>query len=100
MSLPLAARARDLQPSLTLAITARARQLRSEGRDICSLSAGEPDFDTPAFIRQAAAMLKRGGTLWMVANRHLPYEAELKAAFKRVTPLEEGGGFKLFEAVK
>lgn len=53
-----------------------------------------------AFIRQAAAMLKRGGTLWMVANRHLPYEAELKAAFKRVTPLEEGGGFKLFEAVK
>lgn len=53
-----------------------------------------------AFIRQAAAMLKRGGTLWMVANRHLPYEAELKSAFKRVTPLEEGGGFKLFEAVK
>ena len=53
-----------------------------------------------AFIRQAAAMLKRGGTLWMVANRHLPYEAELKAAFKRVTPLEEGGGYKLFEAVK
>ena len=52
------------------------------------------------FIRQAAAMLKRGGTLWMVANRHLPYEAELKAAFKRVTPLEEGGGYKLFEAVK
>jgi 16S rRNA (guanine1207-N2)-methyltransferase len=52
------------------------------------------------FIRQAAGMLKRGGTLWMVANRHLPYEAELKAAFKRVTPLEEGGGYKLFEAVK
>lgn len=52
------------------------------------------------FIRQAAAMLKRGGTLWMVANRHLPYEAELKSAFKRVTPLEEGGGYKLFEAVK
>jgi aspartate aminotransferase len=54
MSFPLAARARQLQPSLTLAITAKARQLRAEGRDICSLSAGEPDFDTPAFIRQAA----------------------------------------------
>jgi 16S rRNA (guanine1207-N2)-methyltransferase len=53
-----------------------------------------------AFIRQAAAMLKRGGTLWMVANRHLPYESELKTAFKRVSPLEEGGGSKLFEAVK
>ncbi len=51
----LSARARALQPSLTLAITAKAKQLRTEGRDICSLSAGEPDFDTPAFIREAAA---------------------------------------------
>ncbi|MFO7628713.1 MAG: pyridoxal phosphate-dependent aminotransferase [Prochlorococcaceae cyanobacterium] len=51
----LSARALALQPSLTLAITAKAKQLRAEGRDICSLSAGEPDFDTPAFIRQAAA---------------------------------------------
>jgi aspartate aminotransferase len=52
--LTLSARAGALQPSLTLSITAKARQLRAEGRDICSLSAGEPDFDTPAFIRQAA----------------------------------------------
>lgn len=51
----LSARARALQPSLTLAIAAKAKQLHSDGRDICSLSAGEPDFDTPAFIRQAAA---------------------------------------------
>jgi aspartate aminotransferase len=51
----LSARAQALQPSLTLAIAAKAKQLRSEGRDICSLSAGEPDFDTPAFIRKAAA---------------------------------------------
>jgi aspartate aminotransferase len=51
----LSARAGALQPSLTLAITAKARQLRSEGKDVVSLSAGEPDFDTPAFIRQAAS---------------------------------------------
>jgi aspartate aminotransferase len=51
----LSARAGALQPSLTLAITAKARQLRSEGKDVISLSAGEPDFDTPAFIRQAAS---------------------------------------------
>ncbi|MFM7265487.1 MAG: aspartate transaminase, partial [Cyanobium sp.] len=38
--LTLSARAQALKPSLTLAITAKARQLRSEGRDICSLSAG------------------------------------------------------------
>jgi aspartate aminotransferase len=59
----LSARAGALQPSLTLAITAKARQLRSEGLDVCSLSAGEPDFDTPAFIRQAASeALEQGHT--------------------------------------
>ncbi|MFZ0408814.1 MAG: pyridoxal phosphate-dependent aminotransferase [Cyanobium sp.] len=57
----LAARAQGLQPSLTLAITAKARQLRAEGRSICSLSAGEPDFDTPAFIRTAAAAALEAG---------------------------------------
>ena len=51
----LSARARALKPSLTLAISARAKALRAAGKDVCSLSAGEPDFDTPAFIRQAAA---------------------------------------------
>jgi aspartate aminotransferase len=51
----LSARARALKPSLTLAISAKAKALKASGRDICSLSAGEPDFDTPAFIRQAAA---------------------------------------------
>jgi 16S rRNA (guanine1207-N2)-methyltransferase len=53
-----------------------------------------------AFIRKAAGMLKKGGVLWLVANRHLPYEAELNAAFKRVRPVADQGGYKLFEAVK
>lgn len=53
-----------------------------------------------AFIRKAAEMLKKGGTLWLVANRHLPYEAELNAAFKRVAPGADSGPYKLFEAVK
>ncbi|MCS5691691.1 pyridoxal phosphate-dependent aminotransferase [Cyanobium sp. FGCU-6] len=61
--LTLSARAQALKPSLTLTIAAKARQLRVEGHDICSLSAGEPDFDTPAFIRQAAeAALEAGHT--------------------------------------
>ena len=60
-ALTLSRRAAALQPSLTLAITARARQLRTEGRDVCSLSAGEPDFDTPAFIRAAAAKALEAG---------------------------------------
>jgi len=57
----LSARAGALQPSLTLAITAKARQLRAEGHDVCSLSAGEPDFDTPAFIRRAASEALEAG---------------------------------------
>ena len=52
------------------------------------------------FIRRAAAALRRGGRLFMVANIDLPYEALLDELFARVTPLEKGGGFKLFEAVK
>jgi len=57
----LSARARALQPSLTLAIAAKAKQLKADGRDICSLSAGEPDFDTPAFICEAAARALASG---------------------------------------
>ena len=53
-----------------------------------------------AFIRKAAELLKKGGVAWVVANRHLPYEAELNAAFKRVRLVAEAGGYKLFEAVK
>ena len=52
------------------------------------------------FIRQAAALLKTGGVAWLVANRHLPYEAELNAAFKRVRMVADQGGYKIFEAVK
>ncbi len=49
----LSDRAKALQPSLTLEISAKAKALQNEGRDICSLSAGEPDFNTPSFIVEA-----------------------------------------------
>lgn len=51
-----------------------------------------------AFIRAAAKVLRPGGTLWLTANRHLPYEAVLADAFKRVTPVADAGGYKVFEA--
>ncbi len=53
-----------------------------------------------AFIRKAASALRKGGVLWMVANRHLPYEAVLESAFARVRPVADEGGYKVFEAVK
>lgn len=50
----LSKRVRQLTPSTTLAITAKAKALREEGQDIIGLGAGEPDFNTPEFIIQAA----------------------------------------------
>ena len=50
----LSSRVRQLKPSATLAVTARVRELKAEGHDIIGFGAGEPDFETPANIKQAA----------------------------------------------
>ncbi len=50
----LAARITQVAPSMTLAIAAKAKAMKAEGLDICSFSAGEPDFDTPEHIKTAA----------------------------------------------
>ena len=52
------------------------------------------------FIERAADLLRTGGTFWMVANRHLPYEKVLKTSFRRVAAETEGHGFKVFSAQK
>lgn len=54
LDIKLAQRVQNIKPSPTLAITARAGALRAEGKDIIGLGAGEPDFDTPEHIKQAA----------------------------------------------
>ncbi|MEJ6477194.1 MAG: class I SAM-dependent methyltransferase [Octadecabacter sp.] len=51
-----------------------------------------------AFITAAAAMLSPRGELWLVANRQLPYEAPLAAAFREVTEIAKDGAFKVFHA--
>jgi 16S rRNA (guanine1207-N2)-methyltransferase len=51
-----------------------------------------------AFIRRAKPMLRRGGVLWIVANRHLPYEAVLSEAFGRVALQADAHGYKVYEA--
>ncbi len=61
MSIRLAERIRRIKPSATLAVTARAAQLRAEGKDIIALGAGEPDFDTPAHIADAGVEAIRTG---------------------------------------
>ncbi|MEO1962681.1 MAG: pyridoxal phosphate-dependent aminotransferase [Cycloclasticus sp.] len=54
MSIKLSQRVQRIKPSPTLAVTARAAALRAAGQDIIGLGAGEPDFDTPEHIKQAA----------------------------------------------
>ena len=57
----LAERARRLTPSPTLALSARARVLRAQGIDVLSFTAGEPDFDTPERVKEAAIRALREG---------------------------------------
>lgn len=57
----LSNRVRNIKPSPTLAVSARAAKLKAEGRDIIGLGVGEPDFDTPAHIKDAAIEAIRAG---------------------------------------
>ncbi|MEO1181910.1 MAG: pyridoxal phosphate-dependent aminotransferase [Cyanobacteria bacterium J06636_28] len=89
----LAARVQQVTPSMTLAISAKAKAMKTEGLDICSFSAGEPDFDTPAHIREAAKQaldsgktrygpaagepqLRRAIATKLRTDNQLPYNAE------------------------
>jgi aspartate aminotransferase len=73
----LAERARRLQPSATLAITARARALRAQGIDVISFGAGEPDFDTPERVKAAAVRALAAGQTKYTETAGIP---ELRAA--------------------
>ena len=53
MNIKLANRILRIKPSATLAIGAKAKELKAAGKDIIGLSLGEPDFDTPPYIREA-----------------------------------------------
>lgn len=57
----LAERVQRIKPSPTLAVSARANRLKADGHDIINLSVGEPDFDTPEHIKEAAAKAMRDG---------------------------------------
>jgi len=75
--IPLPRRVNAIQPSPTLAVTARARELREQGKDVIGLGAGEPDFDTPDHIKDAAIRAIREGQTKYTAVDGTP---ELKKA--------------------
>ena len=80
MSLSVSSRMARVKPSPTGAVLALAAELRAQGRDIISLGAGEPDFDTPQFIKNAAIQAIADG-----ATKYTPIDgtAALKAAIRR-----------------
>jgi aspartate aminotransferase len=78
-----------IQPSSTIAISMKAAALKAEGRDIIALSAGEPDFDTPENIKEAAiAAIRRGETKYTAVDGIPQLKAAIVAKFKRENGLD------------
>ena len=85
----LSARVQALRPSPTLAVTAQAAKLKMEGNDIVSLGAGEPDFDTPQHIKDAAILaINKGFTKYTQVGGIPSLKDAVIAKFKRDNALE------------
>ena len=85
----LANRLARVKPSPTMAMTALATELKAAGRDIISLSQGEPDFDTPPNIKEAAiAAITAGDTKYTVFDGRIELKRAVCAKFKRENGLD------------
>ncbi len=85
----LSKRVQAIKPSPTLAVTARAAKLKAEGKDIIGLGAGEPDFDTPQHIKDAAiAAINKGFTKYTAVGGTPSLKQAVIAKFKRDNGLE------------
>jgi aspartate aminotransferase len=84
MNIQLAKRVGTLTPSTTLAITAKAKQMKAEGHDVIGLGAGEPDFNTPQHIIDAAVKSMEAGHTKYTPSGGLPaLKKEVAAKLKR-----------------
>jgi aspartate aminotransferase len=101
--------ARNIAPSPTLAVDAKAKALMAAGEDVCSFAAGEPDFDTPQHIKDAAAAaLQAGKTKYVATNgiedlRKAICESYLSSHGLKVAPTQvvvsPGGKFSCYLAI-
>jgi len=86
---PVSEALKRIKPSATLAVTAKARQLQAKGEDVIGLGAGEPDFDTPDNIKQAAIKaIMDGKTKYTDVDGIPELKAAICAKFKRENGLE------------
>lgn len=87
----ISARARNTAPSPTLAITAKAKALKAQGKDVIGFGAGEPDFDTPDYIKQAAIdALHAGYTKYTPSSGEVDLKDAIVAKLKRDNGLTYG----------
>jgi aspartate aminotransferase len=78
-----------VKPSATIAVTQKARELKAKGRDVIGLGAGEPDFDTPDNIKNAAIeAIRRGETKYPPVSGIMPLREAIAAKFKRENNLD------------
>ena len=78
-----------VKPSATMTVTQKARDLKAKGRDVISLSVGEPDFDTPDNVKQAAIeAIKRGETKYPPVLGIPPLREAIAAKFSRENGLD------------
>jgi len=89
MTIHLSNRVQSVKPSATLAITARAKELRAAGKDVIGLGAGEPDFDTPNHIKQAAIKaINDGFTKYTAVDGTVELKHAIIAKFQRDNGLD------------
>ena len=72
MESKLSKRLKKIKPSLTVAVNIKANALKAEGKDVLVLAAGEPDFDTPKNIQDAAIKAMKGGQTRYVPGKGTP----------------------------
>lgn len=87
----LSSHAVQLSPSLTLSIDSKAKAMRAEGLDVCGFGAGEPDFDTPEHIKEAAIKALQDGFTKYTPSSGLP---ELRTAISEKFKADNGIDYK------
>ncbi|MBW7988903.1 MAG: pyridoxal phosphate-dependent aminotransferase [Planctomycetes bacterium] len=103
-------RAQEVPPSATLAVSARAQELKAQGADVVGFGAGAPDFDTPEYIKEAAIeALKAGKTKYTAASGLIELRAAIAEKFKKDNGLDYkpeqvivniGGKHSVYEAMQ
>src|SRR5947209_9658674 len=96
MNYRISQRAAVLAPSLTLAIDSKAKQMKAEGQDVVGFGAGEPDFDTPQHIKDAAAKALADGFTKYTPSSGIP---ELRQAIADKFKRENGLSFKASQII-